>query len=70
MCRTLSKDSLKTLGVSCPLLKVLKFERVAEHAYIPSIGGAAVIISETMPRLHAIYVILILKDPMSLILGF
>lgn len=52
MCRTLSKDSLKTLGVSCLLLKVLKFERVVEHAYIPSIGGAVVIISETMPRLR------------------
>ncbi|XP_058783593.1 putative F-box/LRR-repeat protein 23 [Vicia villosa] len=53
MCPTLLKDSLETLCLTCPLLKVLKFENVGEVSYI---GGDnndddAYMISETLPRL-------------------
>ncbi|XP_045820239.1 putative F-box/LRR-repeat protein 23 [Trifolium pratense] len=51
LCNNLSKDALKVIGISCPLLKSLKFDR----GWCASIRGAddseALIISETMARL-------------------
>lgn len=49
----LSMDSLEALGRSCPLLKVLKFDRAEEYyiAFDDDDDAEALIIAETMSRL-------------------
>ncbi|CAJ2640722.1 unnamed protein product [Trifolium pratense] len=54
LCDNISDDSLEVIGISCPLLKSLKFNRCRGSPIWRGLDSDAFIISETMSRLRCL----------------